>query len=366
MQVAACLRICNTCITFLVGSFLPCIAIRRTCRGSDDPWDCAGKGDWIWELSSKQRSFDDIDDPSQSWRTCFRESAAQIHAEFLAFERNHSFEEIVGDYGGDTSRDPSGKKWHQLALQLWSSESPEMEAFFPVLTSCLHQSPLTALLFSIIDPWSEISPHTGLTYTILRYHLNLELPQYDPEKDRELPQYGAKQCGKKSMFLEGDLEPGDTCFQAPVHLGVYDAPMEHVKYFEWKKYDDLVFDDMHLHFVQNQTPERRVVIWGDIPRYDLPWYARIVVEIMHVVVPPMMPEARDAIDHASESLRHHAGVKNHFVRRYFGLSLKCLKHISGRITFVCIIFLSAAFCLKQRIVGIWRRRRAGMVSMKEV
>jgi len=345
---------------FLLPVFL---SIYETCgnsAGNDEALECLGALKWVWEVSSKERTFDDKDDESQEWRKCFREKAATIHAEFLAFEKNHSYSRMVGDYAGTTDFDPSGHKWHQVPLQLWSTESAEAESFFPVTTECLHQSPLTTLLFSILDPWSEISPHTGVSYSILRYHLNLELPKYDPMKDRQLPLYGARRCGQKLHHVRGELEPGDTCFQAPVHLGVYDAENTRVKYYEWAEYGDLLFDDMHAHFVQNQTPERRVVMWGDVPRYDVPLSFRIFIQILHVLLPPFMPQVQGAIQHSENNLRRFGGLRPHFVRRLTGQSCATI----GR--FVTFFLLLSAFIHTALAKSVAKLRKQGLFTLKEL
>lgn len=348
----------------LIPFFLVVPLTHRTCGNSADALGCITDGQWIFESSSKQRTFDDIDDESQQWRTCFRTNAAQIHAEFLAFERNHSYKGLLGDYSGDVSRDPSHVSWHQIPLQLWSSESAEVEAFFPSLTNCLHSSPLTSLIFSILDPWSSIRPHTGSSHTILRYQLNLELPQYDPVTDLQHPKYGASECTQETWYVKGELEPGDTCLQAPVHLGVFDADWKRVKYYEWTKYGDLIFDDMHLHFVQNETPERRVVIWGDVPRYDVPWYVRIVVKFMHVILPPYVSGVQDAIHRNEKNLKLQLGIKNHFVHRYNGLFPSLSMSSFARIC----VFLSLVCTALKRAYShtLWRSKRRELASMKEV
>ena len=76
---------------------------------------------------------------------------------------------------------------------------------------------------------------------------------------------------------------------------------------------------MHLHFVQNQTPQRRVVLFGDVPRYDVPFYVWVAVELIHLLVAPFVSEIQKTISFNHWQLTR-GGLHTHFVRRHAGQS----------------------------------------------
>ena len=56
---------------------------------------------------------------------------------------------------------------------------------------------------------------------------------------------------------------------------VHKARMKGIEYFTWKTGEDLLFDDNYPHFVNVGTAVRRVVLFCDVPRHDMPWLARV-------------------------------------------------------------------------------------------
>eukprot|EP00928_Gymnodinium_smaydae_P024109 TRINITY_DN19621_c0_g1_i1.p1 TRINITY_DN19621_c0_g1~~TRINITY_DN19621_c0_g1_i1.p1 ORF type:complete len:518 (-),score=63.75 TRINITY_DN19621_c0_g1_i1:95-1648(-) len=270
-------------------------ALQHVCRGM-----------WAYQLSSKKSTFNHVHDPSQVWRKCFRKHAADIHKEFLAFEKNYSYARAGQQYNLEPQL-----KWHHVPMEVWGAESPEMEQKFPVTAACLRQSPLTSLLFSILDPMSRLPPHIGETYMILRYHLTLEVPHGKDTSRKVRPLYGAVECANQAR-ARGHVRRGETCLHSPVHLGLYDKYATHPHYHTWKKYKDFLFDDMHYHFVQNLTPKRRVVLLGDVLRHDVPWYAKVMLWFLYFIVAPFHPGVQESLRFQHSNLMS-VGIGNRFL-----------------------------------------------------
>lgn len=155
----------------------------------------------------------------------FRLSWKDIRNEALAVAgqageiRNDKFFEGIAD-----------DKWRRMYIKWYSDIDPEARKLCPITTSLVESCPEVQLaMFSILDPGSEITPHYGPYKGCLRYHLALEVPK----------------------------DPG--CF---IKVGKDGASNT----YEWKNGRDVLFDDTYLHYVKNDTPSRRIILFLDVLR----------------------------------------------------------------------------------------------------
>lgn len=103
----------------------------------------------------------------------------------------------------------------------------EKTKFFPETLNIIKNEQIHNAFFSILDPHVEIKPHTGYYKGYLRYHLGLIIPSKNGNKPYII-------CGGKK--------------------------------YEWSEGEGVLFDDMFLHYVNNMTNEKRVILYLDIKR----------------------------------------------------------------------------------------------------
>lgn len=150
---------------------------------------------------------------------------------------------ILGEYNGYTRPTPSYKsidplhsscntagRWDVLLLRSYNQDTI-VSKDFPLTMSFINQAPCTLAFFSILNPYSHLDYHIGVYKGVLRYHIALEVPQ-DFEK----------------------------CF-----LDIQDAENKTSR-LHWKEGQDMMFDDLFRHRVQNNTSQRRIILFMDIKR----------------------------------------------------------------------------------------------------
>jgi len=135
------------------------------------------------------------------------------------------------------------KAWRVFFLYLGNPFIPLSNSrLCPRTVEIVRQVPgLTAAFFSILEPGKSVPPHEGPSYTYLRYHTALEVPERNPPSIR-----------------------------------VKD------RHYTWKEGESLLFDDSWEHEVMNESDGIRVVLIVDFER-PVPWplraYAWIVLKL---------------------------------------------------------------------------------------
>lgn len=130
----------------------------------------------------------------------------------------------------DTIDIKNGNCWRTLYLKKSGEKIKNMEIYFPETMALLNDSQIQNAFFSILDPKVEIKPHIGYYKGYLRYHLGLEIPN---------------ESGKNAYLICGGEK------------------------YEWKNGESVIFDDMYLHYVNNPTSKKRVILYLDIKRNNL-------------------------------------------------------------------------------------------------
>jgi len=158
------------------------------------------------------------------WTQAFRDHWRSILGEF----RDYTCTRKLPAYRRlDEGLAVNTKGWRVLFLRAFGTDMDAM-ARFPTVKRLLKTSGVkcTTAFFSRLEPGTRIPAHCGVYKGVLRYHLGLVVP--------------AK---------------WDQCF--------IDVAGQRL---HWREGEDLIFDDMFPHFVENNTEEDRVVLFLDFQR----------------------------------------------------------------------------------------------------
>jgi aspartyl/asparaginyl beta-hydroxylase (cupin superfamily) len=177
--------------------------------------------------------------------------------------------------------------WGTIPLSIYNKPLPTISTHFPLTLNLANAAgpSVVSVMFSVLQPGGSISPHTGDFKGIARYHLGLEVPTYEGKEWR------------RSEFLP------DGGLWAPVRLGIYGKgtlkevrdsvrggnKVDDVEVMEWTEGESILWDDTFPHFAENLTKERRVVLFVDVVRGDLPRWARWVTRWVVRGVGPRIP-----------------------------------------------------------------------------
>ncbi len=135
--------------------------------------------------------------------------------------------------------------WRTIGIKhLGKFSINDMEKRFPILHQILSSPDIINVMISILDEGVGIPIHRGYFRGILRYQLGYIIP-----KDRE-----------KTFIVVGGQK------------------------YNWKEGEGVMFDDMYQHYVVNNTNEKRVVLYIDALRDNLPepintinkWFANLL------------------------------------------------------------------------------------------
>jgi len=149
-----------------------------------------------------------------------------IRKEFKASESNLG-KCIHENIPGFIISNPNEKHcWRTLILKKQGVFTENIKNF-PEMKSVLTDASIQNAMFSILDPRVNIPPHIGYYKGYLRYHLGVEIPDGP-----------FIVCGGQKYY--------------------------------WKNCEGVLFDDMFLHYVENPTSSRRVVLYIDVKRKDIP------------------------------------------------------------------------------------------------
>ena len=167
----------------------------------------------------------EIHDNNYAWRHTLRDNYKVIRQEYADFRnlqvRFRDIDPMQINY------DTGDEKWLVIILKQYGTYTRNID-YFPDTYNLIKDIPgcITAM-FSAIEPNKCIPPHVGSYNGVLRYHLALITDPLDYEQ----------------------------CY---IIVGKYK--------YAWRAGEDILFDNMFLHFVQNKTNTIRVVLFLDILR----------------------------------------------------------------------------------------------------
>ena len=175
--------------------------------------------DFFSQHCSDPPIFDSRDFP---WTRVFRDNWKTILREFEDYRNKHEIP-AYKDINEEVSAGTEG--WKSLFLRAFNNDT-QIITQFPFTKSLLDTCDCTTAYFSMLEPGTHIPEHRGIYKGVIRYHLALKVPQ-----------------DNANCFIVVD---GRKLF--------------------WEEGSDLMFDDMFLHHVENNTKEQRVVLFLDIKR----------------------------------------------------------------------------------------------------
>jgi beta-hydroxylase len=129
--------------------------------------------------------------------------------------------------------------WRTIYLKKTGKLINDKIKYFPNTFNLIKDEQIHNAFFSILDPHVEIKPHTGYYKGYLRYHLGINIPEEN---------------GKKPYIICGNQK------------------------YEWKEGKGVLFDDMYLHYVNNNTNQQRVVLYLDIKRTNINENLKIITD----------------------------------------------------------------------------------------
>lgn len=140
------------------------------------------------------------------------------------------------------------QKWRTLWLRCYGGNT-QVSKYFPETMAILNSCGINAssAMFSVLEAGKVIPPHEGPYKGVLRYHLGLVVPPHKPE----------------DLFLGVYHHYSDVNSDVPPEL------------IHWGEGEDMAFDDTYVHFVVNNTVHKRVVLFLDFPRTDMPIWLRV-------------------------------------------------------------------------------------------
>lgn len=117
-------------------------------------------------------------------------------------------------------------KWKKIYLKWYASPPSYARELFPQTLAILERHPEIRLaMVSKLEPWAHIKPHRGVYRGSIRVHVGIQTPN-------------SPKC-----FISIDNQ-----------------------HYWWKDGEIVAFDDTYEHYVENNTPRVRVVLFMDIDR----------------------------------------------------------------------------------------------------
>lgn len=158
------------------------------------------------------------------WTENFRTNWQNIRNEYLDYVKTN----VVPTHSEINSIVASCDKkngWKTLYLRAFGIDT-KIASQFPKTMELINTAPCTLAFFSVLEPGAKLVPHVGIYKGVIRYHLGLIIP-----------------TNWSKCFINVD---------------------GHV--LNWLEGSDIMFDDMFIHYVQNNTNEPRVILFLDIKR----------------------------------------------------------------------------------------------------
>ena len=260
-----------------------------------------------------------IFDPSDyAWAASLRNAWREIRAEF------HAMEQVIDEMGHHMNVHDTGpadhwsgrKGWKQLLLLHTGEVEWTVANKMPTTTSLILAwgTPISSAWFSILAPNATLTSHVGEYKGILRYHLAIEVPAiksdaaplhekaawFQNQVDRavtwaqkEASITRSKPSGQPSVPTDGIDESELQASHSSLGVCVFEdgtpySDIDAAHVLHYKEGSDIMFDDNFPHFVSNHARHaRRVVLFIDIVRADLPFWLRWINQFMQHYAAPL-------------------------------------------------------------------------------
>jgi len=118
------------------------------------------------------------------------------------------------------------KGWKRFYLKWYDKALPSAELLCPRTVELVNRIPnVRGAMFALLPGGSHLNPHRDPFAGSLRYHLGLSTPNSDDCR----------------IFVDGQI-------------------------YAWRDGEDVMFDETYVHWVKNETPQTRVILFCDIER----------------------------------------------------------------------------------------------------
>ena len=202
------------------------------------------------------------------WSKAFRDNWKAIRDEFIAYNAEYeipSYKDISHQSAGGTDG------WKSVFLRIFNTDT-DISKKFPKTMKLMNSCPCSSGYFRMLEPGTIIPPHKGIYKGVIRYHLGLIIPD-----------------NWRDVFI------------------VIDGNKMH-----WKAGEDIMFDDMFLHHVENNTNQRRVILFLDIKRDFGSMYLNTINTIMMRFI-KSNEHLVETVKKANESSQVKKSIKNSLI-----------------------------------------------------
>lgn len=141
------------------------------------------------------------------------------------------FDESVSEIRRIVQKTKDGRCWRWQFIKERGKLKTDTLDNCPMLLKLLQDPIVANASISVLDPEVSIPPHKGYFKGYIRYHICIETPDNDSDKPYII-------CGGQK--------------------------------YAWKTGESIMFDDMFEHEVVNRSKSRRIVLFLDILRQDMP------------------------------------------------------------------------------------------------
>lgn len=168
----------------------------------------------------------DVYDPKKfGWTEAFRASVPRIKREYTNFTI-YAQVPVHQQINKDVSENiMASGRWNTIFLRVFSKDT-KLTKYFPKTMELVNKCRCTLAFFSILAPKTTLTPHVGVYQGVIRYHLCIKAPE-----------------NYKDCYI-----------------------IVNNKKLIWEEGKDIMFDDMFMHEVHNNTDEERVVLFLDIQK----------------------------------------------------------------------------------------------------
>ncbi|AYV78323.1 MAG: mg19 protein [Edafosvirus sp.] len=182
-------------------------------------------GEYINKLFIKNCTDPSVFDPKDfKWTQNFRDNWKNILNEYQKYV-NKFYLPPHSNINKIVSSCDTDNKWKTIYLRAFGRDT-ELIKYFPKTQKLIDSCDCTLAFFSVLEPGAKLQPHKGIYKGVIRYHLGLIIP-----------------------------DKWNDCF-----INVDNHKLH------WKTGEDIMFDDLFTHYVENNTDQRRVILFLDIKR----------------------------------------------------------------------------------------------------
>tara|TARA_B100001121_G_C18700065_1_gene627095 strand:+ start:13056 stop:14693 length:1638 start_codon:yes stop_codon:yes gene_type:complete len=193
-------------------------------------------GDLEYKINNMLFEYSDngpiLDCTNIKWAEILRVNHKKIYNEYLNFIENYQNANLHSKQVGTVaSKIDKNKKWKTIILYEFGKKT-NFSKYFPYTMKLLKKVPTVSAMFSIMEPGAVLTPHHGVYSGVLRYHLGLKTPRENHKCYINILNYETNEIIKRN----------------------------------WRDGEDIYFDDMYTHWVENKTNERRIILFLDIKK----------------------------------------------------------------------------------------------------